>query len=193
LKATIRQIDSSLLDEWEKLSQTHPVTARSDAAINQAMRTGDADVNDVTRDSKTFIRLIRNEAFTFLRSLAMGDDVAAASQFAPFLRETDHRWTAPELETLMNQYHQDHHHISLEPEARNSRHTYVKTDPTKKSWQVQQVIVDPEGANDWIVEFEVDLVRSREMEQPVMTLIKIAPLADLGAEPMPTPSPTVTE
>jgi hypothetical protein len=46
----------------------------------------------------------------------------------------------------------------------------------KKSWRVQQMLVDPEGHNDWVAEFEVDLPASRAAEEPVMVLRRIGAL-----------------
>jgi len=36
--------------------------------------------------------------------------------------------------------------------------------------------VDPEGHNDWVAEFEVDLARSREAQEPLLRLLKLGRL-----------------
>jgi len=41
---------------------------------------------------------------------------------------------------------------------------------------VQQVLVDPEQHNDWMVECEVDLPASREANRPVLSLREIGPI-----------------
>ncbi len=64
----------------------------------------------------------------------------------------------------------------LTPEARNIRHTYVIPSEDKKSWRVQQMLVDPEGDNDWVAEFEVDLAQSRAAGEPVLRLRRIGSL-----------------
>ena len=47
----------------------------------------------------------------------------------------------------------------------------------KRTWRVQQMLVDPEEHNDWVAEFEVDLARSRETSEPVLRLVKLGSLA----------------
>jgi hypothetical protein len=41
---------------------------------------------------------------------------------------------------------------------------------------VQQVLVDPDGHNDWMAEFDVDLAASRAANQPVLWLRRIGPI-----------------
>ena len=58
--------------------------------------------------------------------------------------------------------------LCLEPNARNVRHTYVTPSEDKKSWRVQQMLVDPEGDNDWVAEFDVDLAQPRATGEPIL-------------------------
>ena len=53
--------------------------------------------------------------------------------------------------------------------------TYVTTSEGKQAWCVQQMLVDPEGHNDW-VEFVVDLPASRAAAEPVLRLARLGPL-----------------
>src|SRR5205823_6154285 len=70
-----------------------------------------------------------------------------------------------------------HEHIRLDPEARNARHTYVIAAEDKRSWTVQQVLVDPDEHNDWQAEFQVDLMASRETGEPALRLREINSVA----------------
>jgi len=38
------------------------------------------------------------------------------------------------------------------------------------------MLVDPEEHNDWVVEFEVDLGRSRESAEPLLRLMRLGSL-----------------
>ena len=76
----------------------------------------------------------------------------------------------------MEEYHKEHQRLCLDPNARNLRHTYVIPAEDKKSWRVQQMLVDPEGHNDWVAEFEVDLPKSRAANEPALHLRKIGRL-----------------
>ena len=85
-------------------------------------------------------------------------------------------WTAARLQAALDAYHADHERLCLEPNARNARHTYVVPAEDKKSWRVQQMLVDPEEHNDWVAEFEVDLAASRQQNEPVLRLRRIGSL-----------------
>ncbi len=76
-----------------------------------------------------------------------------------------------------DEYRAGHERLRLDPEARNSRHTYVSPSDDGDMWRVQQMLVDPEMTNDWVAEFEVDLSKSREADEPVMQLLRLGSLA----------------
>jgi hypothetical protein len=73
----------------------------------------------------------------------------------------------------MDDYLVEHERLSLDPEARNIRHTYVIPSEDRKTWRVQQILVDPDGLNDWMAEFVVDLPASRTANQPLLQLSRI--------------------
>ena len=174
LGSMIRQIDSSLLDEWEKMRD--PNYAR--AETKEVRPPGaEAAAADITRDTKAFTAAIRNRAFTFLRGLVNRDYEGASAALARNSTEPVTDWVAPRLQQALEEYYKEHEYIRLDPEARNLRHTYVIPSEDKRTWRVQQMLIDPEENNDWVVEFEVDLVRSREMGEPVMRLSRIGPLS----------------
>ncbi len=77
---------------------------------------------------------------------------------------------------MAEDFHNERGRIRLDPEARNSRHTYVLPAEDRTSWRVQQVLVDQEGLNDWIAEFTIDLAKSREAGEPQLDLIRIGAL-----------------
>jgi hypothetical protein len=86
-------------------------------------------------------------------------------------------WTAERLQNAMDAYLTNHQALLLTPEARNLRHTYVTPSEDKRTWRVQQMLVDPEGHNDWVAEFEVDLAASRAAVEPVLRLRQLGRLA----------------
>jgi hypothetical protein len=56
------------------------------------------------------------------------------------------------------------------------RHTYVVPAEDRKSWKVQQMLVDPEENNDWVAEFEVDLAEARKAGEPGLRLRRVGSL-----------------
>jgi hypothetical protein len=131
---------------------------------------------DITRDTKTFTASIRNRVFGFLRGL-VNQDFEPALEYLDSVQDPEGQpWTPARLEKILEAYYQDHERICLEPEARNLRHTYAQPSEDKKTWRVQQMLVDPEGHNDWTAEFEVDLAASRQKEEPVLRLLALRSL-----------------
>ena len=86
-------------------------------------------------------------------------------------------WTAARLLQAVEAFYVEHQRICLDPNARNVRHTYVLPSEDKRSWRIQQVLVDPEEHNDWIAEFEVDLAKSRTAGEPALRLHRIGSIA----------------
>jgi hypothetical protein len=206
LGTMIRQVDSSLLDEWERMRD--PNFQRAEA---KEVRPAGADeaAQDITRDTKAFTAAIRLKIFTFLRGFVIGDYEAALevldAPLTPSLSPSDGErvpelstvalakvegrargtpvdsdgqpWTPARLIAALDAYHADHERLCLDPEARNARHTYITPSEDRKTWRVQQMLVDPEGHNDWAAEFEVALPASRVANEPVFRLRRIGTLS----------------
>jgi len=173
LGAMIRQIDSSLLDEWEKLRDPN-----YQVAATPEIRPPGAEeaARDITRDTKAFTAAIRNRIFAFLRGLVIGDFETALTHLATALDAEDQAWSAARFEQVLTAYQVDHQFICLDPNARNLRHTYITPVEDKKSWRVQQMLVDPEENNDWVAEFTVDLAASRQSGEPCLQLRRLGSL-----------------
>jgi hypothetical protein len=173
LSTMIRQVDSSLLDEWEKMRDPN-----YRAGETKEVRPPGAEeaAADITRDTKAFTAAIRNRVFTFLRGLVVEDyEQAIAGLNSP--NDADGQpWTVARLQQAFDDYHAEHKHLCLDPNARNIRHTYVVPAEDKKSWRVQQMLVDPEENNDWVAEFDVDLAESRKSGEPFLRLRRIGSL-----------------
>jgi superfamily II RNA helicase len=173
LGTMIRQIDSSLLDEWEKMR--NPSYQRAETKEVRPPGAEEAAA-DITRDTKAFTAAIRNRIFTFLRGLVNLDFEQAIANLTSPQDSDGAPWTAQRLQQALDAYHAEHERICLDPNARNVRHTYVLRAEDKRTWRVQQMLVDPEEHNDWVAEFEVDLARSRETSEPALRLAKLGSL-----------------
>jgi superfamily II RNA helicase len=174
LTTMIRQVDSSLLDEWEKMRDPNYRPGETREVRPPGAEEAAADI---TRDTKAFTAVIRNRIFSFLRGLVMEDyEQAIAGLNSPADAEGQ-PWTADRLRLAFDEYHAGHEHLCLDPNARNIRHTYVLPGDDKKSWRVQQMLVDPEEHNDWVAEFEVDLAEARKLGEPFLRLRRIGSLA----------------
>ena len=173
LGTMIQQVDSSLLDEWEKMR--NPSYQRAEAKEVRPPGAEEAD-QDFTRDQKAFTAAIRTRIFSFLRGLVIADYEAAIGQLSSANDLDGQPWTPERLRVIMEQYHAGHGALRLDPNARNLRHTYVVPAEDKRTWRVQQMLVDPEEHNDWVAEFEVDLAQSRAAKAPVWRLLRMGSL-----------------
>lgn len=168
LSTMIRQVDSSLLDEWEKMRDPN-----FQRAATKEVRPPGADEAeaDITRDAKAFTAAIRTRIFSFLRGLVIEDYETALANVT-----SAGDWTPDKLKQTLETYYADHERICLDPNARNARHTHVLPSEDKKTWRAQQILVDPEDHNDWMAEFEVDLEESKKSGEPVLKLRGLGPV-----------------
>jgi superfamily II RNA helicase len=175
LGTMLRQVDSSLLEEWEKMKNP----SYEAAAASKEVRPPGAEeaARDVTRDVKVFTAAIRTQIFSFLRGLVNRDWEGALSHLNLGDDLDAQPWTPLRLEQALIAFSAEHQYICLDPNARNARHTYVTVAEDKKTWKVQQMLVDPEDHNDWVAEFQVEIAASREQAAPVLRLARLGPLA----------------
>jgi len=173
LSTMIRQVDSSLLDEWEKMRDPNYRAAEAKEVRPPGAEEAAADI---TRDAKAFTAAIRNRIFTFLRGLVVEDYEQALAGLSSPTDADGHAWTPERLRVVFDAYHVEHQYLCLDPNARNIRHTYVIPSEDKKSWRIQQMLVDPDENNDWVAEFEVDLAESRKLSEPHLRFLRLGSL-----------------
>ena len=173
LRTMIRQVDSSLLDEWEKLRDPNYV-AKTESKEVALAPTGP---EDITRSVRNFTTLIRTDIFSIVRGLLSRNFEASLENLDNLADAEGQTWTAPRLERLTLDYLKDHERILLDNEARNLRHTYIKPAEDQKTWLVHQTIVDPDGHNDWSLDIVVDLPQSRTLGKPHLQLLRFGAIS----------------
>jgi superfamily II RNA helicase len=176
LRTMLRDVDSSLLEEWERMKDPNYLAPVTSGAGLDLKPPGADGPPDITRDAKAFTAAIRNRVFAFIRAWSMGDDEGALAGVIATADEAGAAWTTDRLKAAREEHRVEHKGVRLDPEARNLRHTYVKPAEDGAVWRVQQVIVDTEGINDWAVEVEVDLAASRAADEPVVRLMSVGSL-----------------
>ena len=155
----VRQVDSSLLDEWEALR--HPdlddeaaLPARPSLADEGAARTG------VTANERAFRVMVRNELFRWVELLAR----RAYGELAERLPGTD--WRAEALAESLAPYWAAHDAVGIGPEARGADLFQLVESPG--AWTVRQALDDPAGDRDWAIAARVDLDASDEEGRAVV-------------------------
>jgi superfamily II RNA helicase len=175
LRDMLRQVDSSLLEEWERMSD--PNYQPLGASSTEMRPPRPEEPPDITRDTKAFTAAIRVRIFAFLRAWSIGQDEAAIEGLDSSVDGEGEAWTPLRLRAAREEYRAEHAGgLRLDPEARNLRHTHVAPAEDRASWRVQQMLVDAEGHNDWVAEWGVDLASSRAVGAPVLQLLRVGGL-----------------
>jgi len=175
LRTLLRAVDSSLEDEWERMRDPAFQPLKGAAPGDSDLRPPGADMAapDITRDRNAFTALVRTRLFMFLRAWSVADFAGALEAFDSTDGGADDArsaWTPERLKALLEEYRVEHPSLRFDPEARNLRHTHVVEHQDRRAWKVQQVLVDSEGHNDWMVDVEVDLEASKAANRPVVLL-----------------------
>jgi hypothetical protein len=161
----LRGVDSSLIDEWERMRNPAAVGASTPA------EQGPSRPATLTSDARAFTVLLRNAVFSFLRALATRDFEAATEVLG---HGEDDYFNAERLEQTMASYFEEHESIRTDPGARSP--AYMRIDRGREGrWRIEQTLVDTEDHNDWMAEFVVDLDASDDLGKPVITLRGLGP------------------
>jgi superfamily II RNA helicase len=174
----VRQVDSSLLDEWEALAAGAGAGEEPDwgMAAGEAGGVGkgkpslDETPSAVTANPRAFRVLVRNAMFRRV-------ELAALHRFAE-LGELDAEsgWDADAWREALAPYFAEHgaDGIGAGPNARGPQLFSVTEEPER--WIVRQVLDDPEGHRDWAITAEIDLAASDEEGTPVVWVTAVEPL-----------------
>ncbi len=161
LGETVRQVDSSLIDEWEKLRNPDP----DDTGPVEG---AEPERPDVTTSARAFRVMVRNEVFRWVQLLSRRSG-EATDVLAEVPAVGDTTWNADSIREAIAPYWDDHPVMPTDSHARGGGF-FVLDDNTPDMWQVTQTIADPEGFNEWVLEGRVDLAASREEGRAVVRL-----------------------
>ena len=178
----IRRVDSSLLEEWEKMAHPEDYQKRLDAGTteDEAEKAFGADkaAADITYDKKRFLGMVRQRIFQIMGNLAKQDFATVLDSLADDLDEGElladaegSPWTEKRLLEIMAAYTAEHHKFRLDVEGRALAHTIVTYDGD--TMHVQQMLQDEEEFNDWSIDFDISLSDSREAGIPLLKLARI--------------------
>ena len=157
----VRQVDSSLLDEWELLSQPEELEAALARGERPMVRPGaSAEPPPVTANVRAFRVMVRNAGFRRVE-LAAKRDWAALGEM-----DQEAGWDAPRWEAEFAPYFAEHATINTGSDARGPD-LWQLTEQGRK-WQARQVLDDPAGYHEWALVVDVDLDASDERGEPVV-------------------------
>ncbi len=156
----VRQVDSSLLDEWERLrNPTEP-----DVVVRTPL---DDRPPPVTGNVRAFRVLVRNALFRRVE--------LAALRRTYDLGELDAQagWDAGAWADALEAYFAEYDQIGTGPDARGPALLVIDEQPER--WRVRQIFDDPAGDRDWGISAEVDLAASDEAGVAVVRVTSVGP------------------
>jgi superfamily II RNA helicase len=150
----VRQVDSSLLDEWEQL--------QNPGAVPDV----DAGPPAVTRNTRAFRVLVRNALFRRVELAARRDWTTLGELDGAF------GFDAQAWQDALEPYFAEHDEIYTDADARGPQLLVIETGPER--WRVRQVLDDPAGDHDWSIEAEIDLAASDEAGAAEVELLAVS-------------------
>lgn len=151
----VRQVDSSLLDEWEQLTSPDQ-PAGSPAAVPAPPR-------PVTGNERAFTAMVRNALFHRVQLFARRDWDALGEL------DSGSGWTASRWADVIEDYFAEHADVGVGADARGPALLIIDRRPGL--WRVRQILDDPAGDHDWGIEVEVDLAASDAEGAAVLTVL----------------------
>jgi superfamily II RNA helicase len=156
----VRQVDSSLIDEWEKLR---------DPSVEDVVAADDAARPAVTGNVRAFRVLVRNALFrrVELAALRRYDELGSLDESSG--------WDAVAWEEVLEDYFAEHDEIGTGANARGPSMLIIDA-PAGRDWTVRQIFDDPAGDHDWGISAVVDLDASDEAGAAVVRITEVGQL-----------------
>jgi hypothetical protein len=148
LGTVVRQTDSSLLDEWERLTDPDRLAGPVDPDILPPVP------ERITANERAFTVLVRNALFRRVELAALN----RWEQLGALEVETGSVMSGEDWREALEGYFAVHDAIDTGPDARGPQMLLVEKG--ERTWEVQQIIGDPEGDHDWRITATVDLAAS---------------------------------
>ncbi|MBJ8345040.1 DUF3516 domain-containing protein [Antrihabitans sp. YC2-6] len=147
----IRQVDSSLLDEWEQLTNPGAETDTDQIAFDASAP------RPISANVRAFRVLIRNAMFRRVELVALRRWAA--------LGELAVGPDAEGWEMLLEPYFAEYGEVGIGPDARGPQLFTLTTNGDM--WSVRQVIDDPAGDHGWSIDAMVDVAESDALGEVV--------------------------
>jgi superfamily II RNA helicase len=152
----VRQVDSSLLDEWEELRNPADVATVSPV---------DERPPPVTANARAFRVLVRNALFRRVELAALRRVIDLGEL------DAESGWDAERWAEALARYFEEYDEIGTGPDARGPALLIIDERPG--TWAVRQIFADPAGDHDWGISAEVDLAASDEAGTAVVTVTAV--------------------
>ena len=165
----VRQVDSSLVDEYEVLSNPDLAALAAQHAGDDG-ELGPPPARSLLANERAFLVMVRNALFRRVQ--------AAAFERYDELDELDsaHGFGADRWRDSLDGYFTEYDEIRVDADARAARLLSLdRSTANAGTWGFRQVFLDPNGDLDWAIEGDVDLVASEEQGEAVVRVRRVGP------------------
>jgi hypothetical protein len=166
LRATVTQVDSSLVAEWESSGDNALVAPTTTAAPPPPREP------PILVDPRAFRARVRAECHRLVRALSAKNYEEAASCVRLGSGGEEEAWTPERFEEEFRPYYAEYESIVFEPRARENDKTWIK-EQAPRLWDVHQTLVDERDEGFWNLECVVDLRDGVPAEGPILVLRRI--------------------
>jgi superfamily II RNA helicase len=162
----VRQVDSSLIDEWEHLAAAAASTSLDQAVAEIGLEiAGETTAPPVSANARAFKVMVHNAAFRRVELFARRDAATLAEA------ELTGGLDTPGWSEAIERYFSVHPSLGTGPEARAAAWFEIAEQPGR--FLVRQVLDDPEGFHDTAIIAEVDLAASDEAGAPEWRTVRV--------------------
>ena len=148
----IRQVDSSLVDEWAQMAgEDSPIDQDT---VDRELTFGVEDPTALTANRRAFTIMVRNYMFRLVQLFALEKE----DRLAELLEYLDE---VPDFGAILDDYFDEYDDIDSGPEARGPEF-FRLGDTDSRAWSVRQIIKDPDGDHAYQFVATVDLDASDE-------------------------------
>lgn len=162
LGETVRQVDSSLLDEWEALADPSHVPA----AVSH--HEPPPPPRPLSQQGRVFDVMVRNALWRRVELVAR-DDVPALAAL-----DAGAEWGETQWDRAIEDYYAEHDRLLTDADARGP--ALLAVEKAADRWVVTQTLHDPDGNHDWVIRAEVDLAASDEAGEAVVRTLSMESL-----------------
>ncbi|STD37405.1 helicase [Corynebacterium striatum] len=148
----IRQVDSSLVDEWAEMASEDSPISQED--LERELAFGVEDPTALTSNRRAFSIMVRNYMFRLVQLFALEKEERLA-ELLDYLEEI------PDFGAALDDYFDEYDDIDSGPAARGPEFFRLSGQDTRL-WQIRQIIKDPEGDHGYQFVAVVDLDASDE-------------------------------
>ena len=161
----IRQVDSSLIDEWSAMAD--PDSSLTEEQV-QELAYGVDDPTKLSSNPRALRRMVRNHFFRHVELFAFEKE-QQLEELDAYLEDP------PQWPEAMDDYFEEYADLGLDASARASHMIIIREGEGSEAgqWFVRQILDDPEGDHGWAFEGVVDLALTDDVGEVRLSELRV--------------------